>query len=197
MRNGIIYEITKPLVCLGYYTNAVEGLKYLFGLFSKNDSDKIRLKNIAIDVFVIIKWALVIFLWIKRIDSIIFISVVSYLIWTNLFTYFYYHVWDIKGKMNRHRKRRRFVNLLLAILFSNFAFGYIYDLGFSGHFKVTEGFEGEISYLLYSSYNSVIGDYQFIEPIDNIASILTIIQITITFVFATIILSNSIPENND
>jgi hypothetical protein len=194
MKNGLIYEIAKPFVCAAYYTNAVEGFKYLFGLFGKSPTQVKQLKGIAIDVFVILKWILVIILWLCRIESPIIIGLAIYLIWTNLFTYFYHHVWEIKGKMNQHRKRRRFINLILAILFSNIAFGYIYDLGFSSHFYVAEGFKGELSFLLYSCYTSVIGDYQFINPIDNVGSIITSIQIAVTFFFATIILSNSIPD---
>jgi hypothetical protein len=194
MKNGIIYEIAKPIICIGFYTNAVEGFKYIFSLLGKDKVQSNKLKGIAIDLFVILKWILVVALWQMRVDSIWVIGIISYLVWTNLFTYFYYHVWDIKGKMNQHRKRRRFINLILAILFSNVSFGYLYDLGFSNHFSVKEGFEGELSYLLYSSYNSVIGDYQFIQPINNIGSSIASVQIALTFIFATIILSNSIPD---
>ena len=163
-------------------------------MLGKDKVQSNKLKGIAIDLFVILKWILVVALWQMRVDSIWVIGIISYLVWTNLFTYFYYHVWDIKGKMNQHRKRRRFINLILAILFSNVSFGYLYDLGFSNHFSVKEGFEGELSYLLYSSYNSVIGDYQFIQPINNIGSSIASVQIALTFIFATIILSNSIPD---
>lgn len=192
MKDGFIYELAKPVVKFFYSTNLVEGFKYIIGKISKKDERK--LKNIGIDLFIVLKWIAVLLFWYNRIDSIWAISITAYLIWTNLFTYFYYHVWDVKGEFHKDRSRRRFVNLILAVAFSNVAFAFLYDVGFAENFIVSEGFNGEISYLLFSTYNSLFADYEFINPINNIGSIISATQLSITFVFASIILSNSIPD---
>lgn len=192
MTHGYIYRISHILVTLAYYTNLVEGFKWLIGSLT-NDKKRI-FKNFAIDTFIVIKWIFIGLIWICNIQSAFLTIVVAYLIWTNLFTYFYYHVWTISKIEETERNQRRFVNLILAFAYSNVSFAYLYSLPFKNSFVITSGFEGRFSFLLYSSYNSLFSDYKFIEVGSMCGSVLTITQLTITFIFASILLSKSIPE---
>lgn len=192
MKNGFIYRLSKILVTVGYYTNLVELIKWLFALLTKDN--KRAFKNSAIDIFIILKWVFLLTIWSINKQSLLLTIFVAYLIWTNLFTYFYYHVWTTFKLNDTERNQRRFINLILAFAFSNVCFAYLYSLPFSTFFKVNSGFEGRLSYFLFSSYNSLFSDYNFIAPIDMTGSILTLIQLSITFIFVSIVLTKSIPE---
>lgn len=192
MKNGFIYEVMRFLVKIFYYTNLVEGFKYILGKFNKKEEKKFR--SIGIDIFIVAKWLFLMLLWFYKVDSTWAIIIISYLIWTNLFTYFYYHVWKENGIIDAHRKRRRFINLILAYTFSIFAFAFLFEIGFSDCFSIIKEIKGEPSYLLYSIYNSLFANYDVISPINNIGYILSGVQLSITFIFISIILTNSIPE---
>ena len=192
MKNGIIYKIVRSIVHFFYFLNLVEGFKWLFSVFNKKK--KRELKTIAIDVFIICKWIFLILIWYFRCNEPFILGFVIYLIWTNIFTYFYYHVWKDEREINRHRKRRRFVSLMLAVLFSNVAFAFLYDVGFSQFYEIAVGFGGQYSFLLFSFHNSLFADYQYITPINNFGYTISLIQLLITFIFGSIVLNNSIPD---
>ncbi len=192
MKHGYIYKISNFIVTIAFYTNLVEGFKWLLGGFTKDN--KRTYKNIAIDTFIVLKWLFVGIIWIVNIQSLFLTIFVSYLIWTNLFTYFYYHVWTTSKIKKTKRNQRRFINLFLAFAYSNISFAYLYSLPFKSSFVTTSGFDGRFSFFLYSSYNSLFSDFNFIEVANMTGSVLTITQLTITFIFVSIILSKSIPE---
>lgn len=193
MENGFIYILANRIIQLFYYTNLVEGFKYLVGLIGKGKERKYN--NFAIDLFIILKWILVGTIWLGEKSSLFLTILALYLIWTNLFTYFYYHVWDAPKKIKPDRIKRRFINLFLAFAFSNFSYAYLYQTYFKSHFNIADGFDEKLSFLNYSNFNSLFSDYSIITPIDNTGYILTFSQLAITFIFASIILSKTIPEN--
>jgi hypothetical protein len=172
--------------------NLVEGFKWLLGKLTKDK--KRAYKNFAIDTFILLKWIFIGLIWFLKAQSLSLTIIVSYLIWTNLFTYFYYHVWTSNKIEETERNQRRFINLILAFAYSNVSFAYLYSLPFNSSFSITTGFDGHFSFLLFSSYNSLFSDYNFITVADLTGSIITVLQLTITFIFASIILSKSIPE---
>jgi hypothetical protein len=193
MKNGFIHILSKKLISFFYYTNLVEWFKIGIGLISKTN-DRI-LKNFAIDLFIVLKWVLVIASWFYGINSLFLSVLIAYLIWTNVFTYFFYHVWELPPKIKKVRLQRRFVNLFIAMAFSNLSYAYLYQTTFKSHFKVAQGFDRKLSFLNYSNFNSLFSDYSIIQPIDNTAYIITFSQLAITFIFVSIILSNTIPDN--
>lgn len=193
MKNGFIYILSTRIIQIFYYTNLVEGFKYLIGLLGKNKERKF--KNFAIDLFIVLKWILIGAIWLFDKSNLFLTVLVSYLIWTNLFTYFYYHVWATPKKIKSDRIQRRFISLFLAFAYSNFSYAYLYHSYFKRHFMVSEGFDRKLSFLNYSNFNSLFSEYSIISPIDNTGYILTFSQLAITFIFASIILSKTIPEN--
>ena len=68
------------------FLNLVEFFKFIaIKLLPKR---KILAKRLAVDLFIILKWALVTLLWYNNVKSIFVNYVVWYLIFTNIFTYF-------------------------------------------------------------------------------------------------------------
>ena len=121
-----------------------------------------------------------------------------YLIITNVYTYFYYHIWDKESLKNVGKDwdlvRRRFINLILAISFSEFSFAYLYAHQYVDEFTwYTYGSQVAQS-IWFSVSNSLAANYDAVKIASPLGYSIAMIQLTITFIFITIIVSNSIPQ---
>jgi hypothetical protein len=198
MENGFIYPIAKKIVNILKYLNIVELLKFLSTLLAKSESQKMKYRNITIDLFIVSKWMLILILILLRANCVLISSIVFYLIFFNCFTYFYYHIWEVSIRDKEH-KRRRFINLLLSIAFSIFAFSYIYFIPFCSEYNWSnESIPGFLAALRFSLNNS----FAFGTSIDiksTIGYIIAMSQQIISFVFIAMVLSQAIPngEEND
>lgn len=203
MKYGFIYEIFKALI---------EGLKYLslvelFKLIAKKlnptplDEGKATIySRVAVDIYITLKWILLIIFLLTSLNGIWSCLIIWYLIITNIHTYFYYHVWD-KAAINlleadEHCLRRRFINLLLAISFSNISFAYLYSTYYSNGFNWGSSGITKSHAIWYSISNSVAANYNSISPINDTVNSVSMIQLLITFLFVTIIISRSIPQKS-
>lgn len=198
MKNGLIYPIVdfvlNNLKCL----NLVEGLKYLFRKFV-NDPD--HANRVGTDTFILLKWALVIFLWEYEVKSSIINILLFYLIATNLYTYFYYHIWDEKKSPTTitkdeivQRRKRRFINLLQAVGFNILTFAYLIAMPFSSNFEWKKGYSTFEDSIFFSLSQTLTIDYGPVESINRCASQLITIETFVSFIFLTIVLSTSVPE---
>ncbi len=192
MKNGIIYFIFKSIVKILYCLNIVELFKYLFSrFFNSNEKDS---KILAIDIFIILKWIFIISLLIWQINGLILTLLVIYLIFMNLFIYFYYHVWEEPYSFLIDKIRKRFLNLILAICFSIFCYYYLILVPFKKHFIFENEFFNNFSTFLYSISNAFLINYDQIQPSDNFGYFIIISESLITFIFFTIILSKTFHE---
>ncbi len=194
MKNGLIIEIVGFFIKLFNSLNLVEYFKNIANLITKDEKKRIIYKSFLIDIFIILKFTFIIILTWSQINILLLTIIVWYLIGSNLHTYFYRHLWIPPFKNDQKSIRRRFISLSTSFIFSNLSFYYLYYCVYSSHFQLTEGKNENISYLLYSFYNSIFGSYEFIKPVDNIGALLSLIQLSITFIFISIILTNSIPQ---
>jgi len=200
MRNGIIYPIFNWCIKILYYINVVEWLKKALVKIFKGCFDKIAISRFAVDSFILFKWGFVLILmkYHYENDSITFI--VWYLIWSNIYTYFYYHIWKDDSANSIHsnptRLRRRFITLLTSIGFSNLSFAYLYRIPYYKSFDWKLEIPKNIQSLWYSCANSLTANYEYVKPLDKTGTDLTIIQLAISFIFLTMILGNSTPSSN-
>lgn len=203
MKYGFIYEIFKSII---------EGLKYLglvelFKLIAKKlnptplDERKGTIySRVAVDIYISLKWILLIIFLLTSLNGFWSCLIIWYLIITNIHTYFYYHVWD-KAAINlleadEHCLRRRFINLLLAITFSNICFAYLYSTYYSNDFNWGTSGVLKLHAIWFSISNSVAANYNAISPNTDLANSISMIQLLITFLFVTIIISRSIPQKS-
>ncbi|MGQ4669242.1 hypothetical protein ACUIJ5_00245 [Bacillus toyonensis] len=143
--NGFIYPIVNKIISFIYYINIVELIKWItirFTLFiNKGSSDskyverKIRrARNIAIDIFIVLKFLFIGIIWCGKIDNIFLTPIIIYLLFMNSFVYFYYHIWEegaIRGEFaTLHRVRRKFISLFQSVFF----YGFIIRISFSDSF---------------------------------------------------------------
>lgn len=200
---GFLFEIFKNLMKVIYYLNLVEFFKWIARKIkkcNKRDKDYKKINNKAIDIFILSKWLFIILIWVFNINTVYVTSIVIYLITTNLYTYFYYHVWDKESEnlesFTIDRLRNRFKNLIQAFCFSIFSFAYLYQIPFAEHYKWPSNLSSFFQSVLFSSANSLTANYDGIVPNDIIGNYISISQILITFVFVATIFTKSIPQTN-
>lgn len=195
MKKGIIYSIFDWIIENINYLNLVELFKFIGVKISPNN--RITALRFSVDLFIILKWLFIAFIWQFNIKNEFINVIVWYLIFTNVFTYFYYHTWDKninKDEFDFDRIKRRFLNLGLSIAFNTYSFAYLFSQPFSNNFKWNSGFSTFQDSFLYSLANSFSVSYESVETITTIGQRLTLIETAISFIFLTIILSNSIPQ---
>lgn len=201
MKNGIIFTIFKFFIEKLNYLSLVEFFKYVFKKVFSNPSNiqsVVTASRIGVDVFIIFKWTFVIVAMNQEWNSKLVSYFIWYLIYSNLYTYFYYHVWS-KEAMNTEdfeidRIRRRFVTLMLSIGFSNLCFAYLYRFVYLNDFDWSDKIPLNTKSLWFSFANSLTANYEYVKPINESGVEITLTQLIVSFIFLTIILGKSIPQ---
>ncbi len=194
MKFGIIYDLVKTIVNIFHYLNFVELLKKIVAYFSKSPKDEINNIQITIDIFILLKFSFVLLIWKWKLTTGTIELVIWYLILSNIFTYFYYHVWVPPFQINNDSQRRRFINLMISVLFSNLCFAVLYAEFYFEYFKLKDGHYKELSSLMMSNFNSIFGNYDPLKPKSDYGYFINLIQLGISFLFLSIILSVSVPQ---
>ena len=203
MKNGIIYTTTKFLLDNLKYLTLVELFKYIGHLLNpkKNNVDwKLAFSRTSVDIFIILKWALILILAKYNISSNFWTVTTCYLILTNVYTYFYYHIWTNEAlnteNFSMDRIRRRFVTLMLAVGYSDLCFAYLYKVPFKANFEWSSNLTTFTKSTWFSISNSLAANYDAVKPITDFGYNVSMTQLILTFIFLTIILSKSIPQTN-
>lgn len=197
--NGILYELFDKICIVLKCLNLVELFKLVAASCGKDGEAKYR-SIVAIDIFMILKWLFLIILIVNAVQSSWAKWAVVYLLFMNLFTYFYYQVWGSSYDQfsTKADDNRRFLNTLLAIGFYVVCYSYLYFC----HFYTGIQWSGEASFPSYwdalylsisNSFSLVYGE-QFM-PLSSGVRMLFATQVVNTFLFFVIILTNAIPNH--
>jgi hypothetical protein len=205
--NGFLIYWFSVIVQSIHYISPVEQLKNLFVWINKSNTnvEKRQSKTYAIDTFILLKWLYVILIIAFKCNGLIHVVIVTLLIFFNLFSYFYYHIWDEEALVGKdfktNRVRRRFLNVLSAIAFSHLAFAYLYCFQYHCHFQpdgtnieLTDVKSSFWNWLCYSVSNSIAANFNAIQPRNVFGHQLSMVQLMVSFIFITIILSKSLPD---
>lgn len=206
MKNGFIFLAFTALVTLCKKVNLVEYAK-LFSAFALSRytpySDEIdniiARKNIGIDVFQLFKWGFVLTLIMTGQESPILKYMVAYLIWSNLFTYFYYHAWgsSFGQRSDVDTQRRRFLNFLLSIMFYVICYAYLYQFHFVADIQWPDRQVDIVNAIYLSVANAFTLTYGGFSPMNQTARVIFMTELINTFFFLTVIVANSIPSITD
>jgi len=202
MENGIIYPVTKFIIEKLNKVNLVELFKFFAKKAGKGKSKEKAYLRLSVDIFIILKWLFLILIWCFNVANIYITVIVWYLIITNVYTYFYHHIWCDdsfdSSKFDIDRVRRRFVSLLLAFAYSNLCFAYLYFLPYvkGMNWGINNMPASSLHSLWFSMSNSVAANYAVVAPFNGIGNAVAMVQLVITFLFVTIIISRSIPQSN-
>jgi len=200
-RYGFIYKAVNFLLHFLNNLNLVELFKFVAKKLNKSTTDKEKVKayaRIGIDIFISLKWIFLLLLWKCSWHSPILSVIIWYLIITNLYSYFYNHIWTDEAldtsKFTNDRIRSRFLNLLLAVFYSTFCFAYLYQVVYPSEFTWGDSGANTLYAIQFSFSNSVAANYGQVSPTTDSGNIVATIQLVITFIFVAIILSRSIPQ---
>lgn len=203
MRYGFIYKTIKCFLDSLNYLNLVELFKLIAVKLNKETGDEEKTRTyarIGIDIFICLKWTIIIIFWAKGVHTLFTTVLVWYLIFTNVYSYFYNHIWTDDAlnseSFTKDRIRSRFLNLLIALAFSTLSFGYLFQIVYAADFN-WGGQTPNFSYAIqYSFSNSLAANFEQVKPLTDYANQISNIQLLLTFIFVTIILSKSIPQTN-
>lgn len=206
MRNEFIVTSFNLIVQALCSINVVEYVKsftaWVYALVLNRElcSEEIRAaKGIGIDIFQVIKFSVIIAFIACGVQASLAKYITYYLIASNAFTYFYYHAWGSPYKRynDLNSQRRRFVNFLLAILFYILCYAHLYQHHFA-NFIIWPNNQADAFNAVYLSVaNAFTLTYGGFAPNTQGVRILFMTELINTFIFFSIILSNSIPSINN
>jgi hypothetical protein len=198
---GFIYPLVSLIVSTVKWLNISELCKVLAArigrkVFKDKDPEADRkYMSFGVDVYQIIKWGILIWLIWTGTYHPLWHWIIVYLLCSNLFSYFYYHVWEAgKSTMSVDRQRRRFITLLSAIAFFIVGYAYLYQQGFNAEITWPNGSANFIEALYLSIANAFTFDS--FPPTSTTVRMVYASELVTTFFFFSIILSESIPRRN-
>ena len=204
MKNGFIYPLFDSTIRFVYYCNLVELFKFLaklcVGIYKKGEvstDEKVQVCNIAIDTYQIFKWLILLTFWKLETEHEAALLATYYLLASNLFTYFYYHVWGSRysQRIDREALNRKFLNALLAINYYLAGYAYLYNVHFSSEIMWPDNLIDSTNAIYLSVANAFTLTYGGFSPLTQEIRLVFMSQIINTFLFFTIIISNSIPNH--
>lgn len=207
VENGFIYPLVDRLVALLRFCNLVELFKFIAKLHvalahRKKDEPApveniISACNVAIDVYQVFKFSSLFILWACKIDVLAAELFVYYMLFSNVFTYFYYHTWGsgFSVRTDRDALNRRFISLIFAIAFYLLCYGYLYQV----HYSNMISWPNSVVDFWNSIYLSVgtaftLSSEGFAAKVQSV-KLVFMIQHLIAFLFFAVILANSIPNH--
>lgn len=165
-----------------------------------SDEELRRNANVWIDSFVVLKWLIVLALLLASQGGWVAAILMVYLLFFNLFSYFYYHGWGSQYQPPRlsrdeglARDRRRLISFLLAFMFSIFGFAYLYAIQIPSRLEWPS--EPNLLDAVYLSIsNSFTLTYNGFQPRDQVSRGILLLQLINVFVFLTVLIGNAIPS---
>ena len=198
----------RPLFRLLKYCNLVELFKFVSRSITgalhpdkigTTDGDRLLTQNanIAIDVFQVFKWSVLLFVWYFACSGTLSFVLIAYLIASNLYTYFYYQVWGSTYTQlsNKETDNRRFINSLLAIAFYITAYAYLFQHHYAEMIAWPEPGVNAFDALYLSVTNAFTLTYEGFVPLSQRARLAYMTELINTFLFFVIILTNAIPNH--
>lgn len=194
--NSILLRIVDTGVLFLKSISPVEILKSaLISLFSNGTKEQNQtIGSLAIDIFIFLKFSLLLWLMFTSRISLFSFVFVLILMFFNVFTYIYYHLWSERECRGEEHRRRRLVSVSSSFLFNALGFSYIYMVLVRWGLMNFMDRHGRVSCLLYSAYLSFFATTDYLVSISLWGDIVVLLQFLTTFVFVSIILSRVLNE---
>ena len=194
----MLYKAFELLIETLKSINLVEYWKSLFWLgYNRKliviDYDEKLCKTIkgkAIDYFIIMKYGLLFLIFKGFIPSNDFtLLIIWYMLLMNIFTYFYYHLWESK-KSNKENSKKRFINFILSIVYSSLSFMLLYKNYYTNDFEFENKGTSDTIKAFSLSFGTFFNSNNF-SPTTDRGYIIFTINCIINFIFLTFILANT------
>lgn len=200
----VILSLFQSVVWALWWLSLVEHLKALFIFIGtklvKPKKESVRYlapRSVAIDLYEMLKWALLILFFLSdAVDSWMIVTTL-YLLVSNLFSHFYYHLWRHAPveEISHQQMQRRFVSFLLAFTFAIVAYGLIYT-SMAEQILWPEGIVSIENAIYMSAANTFTLTYGDIGPASNVTRAIFVSQVIYAFVFVVMIIAKSLPGHS-
>lgn len=187
LEQGLFHPAAGRLVRLAYWLNLVELFKALVRKVGKGWAGRRALDNVAIDIFIAMKWLLLVVLWTQHVSATGACITAWYFLLSNAFTYFYYHIWD--ERLYRSASfysiadvRRRLLNSAQAFGFSLLVYAYMYDVLYSSDFTLSDESRA-LAAAVFSTSNALTVNYPGMTPRTLAGKALATSQLVMTVSF--------------
>lgn len=182
------------LIWIGWLLNAIEYLKRIFVAVAPAQY-KVFARSLAIDFYMVIKWAVLAVFIYYDIDQTAARWLMSYMIVSALFSYFYYHVWRETPHALLHvQQLRRTLSFILSLFFSLVAYAYLIWSGYRDQIEwVLPGKPEFTDALLLSFANAFTAGFTAVAPLTREAQLLLAGETLFVFGFVVIVIANSVP----
>ena len=128
-------------------------------------------------------------------DNTVWHFVVVYLICSNLFSYFYYHTWQIEDALSISRQKRRYITFLLSVAYYITCYAYLFLYGYVTDIEwPAAGGADLVNAFFLSISNAFTLTCEGFKSKTQVARIVFASQFLNTFCFVTLILSASVPQ---
>ena len=177
MKNGILYIIFKFILDNLKHLTMVEWFKQIAKKLNpkKNDNNyKLAFSRTSVDIFIILKWLFILIISKFALTNDFLTVFVWYLLITNLYSYFYYHIWTDEALntdgFEMDRIRRRFINLILAVGYSDLCFAYLYKFPYTSYFEWSDKTPTFLKSIWFSISNSLAANYEAVKPLNDFSN---------------------------
>lgn len=202
LQNGFIYPVFHCLLLTIRFLNLIEWFKFIAeNCVSDTNTEVLGKKStlargLAIDAYMVLKWTTIYCFISVGADGWISLYVTYYMIASNVYSYFYYHVWDRNRPLSSdvERQRRRLMSFLLSLFFYIICYAYLHQFHYFDCISWPEDGVTWLNALYLSFANAFTLTYGGFSPLDINARILFISELINTFFFFTIIVAVSIPS---
>lgn len=192
-----ILAIFQLLICVMWLLSLVEWTKQIFLWAGKQDDAGLRnRRSLAIDIYELAKWTALIVAVIGTKDSLFWTCLIPYLLASNLFSHFYYHVWkESESRPFDHADmQRRLTSFILAFGFMLVGFAYVFLVPLQNEITWPDGAASIGNALFLSVANTFTLTYGGYGPESMLARTVFVGEIIYAFFFVVIIVATSLPE---
>lgn len=199
MKNGFIFEAFDFLIRkILFRLNLVEIFKLVAirAVKGGNQADTYAAANVAIDIYQIFKWLVLVLFWCMSSKSTVELYIISYFLATNTFTYFFYEVWGSNHKRqdNQESRNRRFLNTCLSISYHFLCYAYLYQIHFYTQITWPDNIIDTFNAVYLSVTTGLTLTYSGFSPNTQFIRMVFLSELINTFIFITIIITNTIPS---
>lgn len=130
VRHSLILALFQLLIRLLWHLSVIEYWKVLVMAFAPPGLGRMRARSLAIDIYMIFIWVVLIALILSETHGLLARMLVSYLIASSLVSFFYYHVWKPEQAQRSYRNQlRRTSGFVLSFFFGMVGYAYLYIAG--------------------------------------------------------------------
>lgn len=109
----------------------------------------------------------------------------------NIFTCFYYHIWNNRWTTSLGIDRKKIINLIISVLYSSYSFAYLYKFYYLNEFSWNKDLSVDLQVFIYGFLGIFGGEFLGVSVETGKGLLFLIFNSLIIFLFVAIVLSST------